>query len=116
MKTDLTERVLRIGEELDGVFTIKDLEIALNEKSGASFYRAIERLIARKKLIKVKKRALCNRISDACCNFKQALPTLIYLNWHSPRKKQHYRVNSSEKNSSGKNWRSKKISMFPRHH
>ncbi len=53
MKNEVSITIEKLGRELDGVFTIRDLEVILNEKSGATFYRAIEKLVSTRKLIKV---------------------------------------------------------------
>jgi len=72
MEIEILKAVKTLGQELDGVFTIRDLEVVLSKKLGASFYRTIAALVSSEELIKVKRGlyatkdatlvSICNRI------------------------------------------------------
>ena len=55
MELSLLNSIRTLAQDLDGVFSITDLEVILNEKSGATFYRAINQLVSSAELIKVKR-------------------------------------------------------------
>ena len=55
MEISRFQKILSWTRELDGVLTIRDLEVAFNEKPDVSLYRAIRKLLASGELVKVKR-------------------------------------------------------------
>ena len=53
-----------LSKKLDGVFTIKDLEIVFAEKSSKSLYRVIEELCRSKELMKIKRGIYARTVAD----------------------------------------------------
>lgn len=72
MEIALYNKIIHLGKELDGVFTLQDLEVLFKDYSRSAFYRVLNKLISAGELISIKRgffatkdaelSAICSRI------------------------------------------------------
>lgn len=55
MEVNVLKRIAAYSATLDGVFTVRDLEVALNERSRVGLFRSLEKLIASGELFRIRR-------------------------------------------------------------